>query len=321
MYGPPKEVVYDSILWAEATLQFEDLKEVFQGDKQLTRHVHGDMYFVSSIWERNNVRYSGIHELDDSASIIRNTGVNLDNYEWTNIMRKTDTISAALFGSQTVKGEKRNSPKNEVQMWTYKWSVNEVDVVDDHPLHFFSEQDARKNAEAKKPLGKKSDKIQLHVSSEFKVRPRETLQMKMVVIEVVRNLIHEYKLQSCEGCQNDPVSPGQKSHMGDGGCLDPTVSTNDIAAEVWKVLKPEDLMVVYNAVCRHLCVSPHGSGLLAAAAIEWSCTDRISDIIDGIYPPQKSADETSLDVNQPLLNIVRGASKIMCVKVELSKRF
>ena len=81
-YGPPKSAEYDTTVWAEATLQFNDWKEFFQNDRPTKRAVYKDYYFVSSIWARNNVRYSGIHRLNTLGEIIPKTGVNLDNYEW-----------------------------------------------------------------------------------------------------------------------------------------------------------------------------------------------------------------------------------------------
>ena len=101
-----KEAEYDNTVWVEAMIQFDDCKEVFTTTKPLKSHVFCNMYFVSSIWERNNMRYSGINKLDGSSDIIQRTGVNLDNYEWNNIMRKDDDINVALFGPQAEKGMK-----------------------------------------------------------------------------------------------------------------------------------------------------------------------------------------------------------------------
>ena len=158
-------------------MQFDDWKELFTTTKPVKSHVFGDMYFISSIWERNNMRYSGIHKLDGSSDIIARTGVNLDNYEWNNVMRKADDINVALFRPQAEKGVKQNAPENELQMWTYIWSVNGKKIEAKPQLEFFSEEDARKNAELCKLILKKNDKAELEVSSEYKKCPEETLQM------------------------------------------------------------------------------------------------------------------------------------------------
>ena len=176
-YGPVKEAEYDTTAWVEAMIQFDDWKEVFTTTKPMKSHVFGDMYFVSSIWERNNMRYSGIHKLDASSNIIQRTGVNLDNYEWNNVMRKADDINMALFGPQAEKGVKQSAPENELQMWSYIWSVNGKKIEAKPQLEFFSEEDAHKNAELHKPVTKKNDKAELEVSSEYKKHPQETMQM------------------------------------------------------------------------------------------------------------------------------------------------
>ena len=80
------------------------------------------------------MRYSGIHKLDASSDIIQRTGVNLDNYEWNNIMRKADDINVALFGPQAEKGMKQSAPENELQMWSYIWSVNGMKIEAKHNL-------------------------------------------------------------------------------------------------------------------------------------------------------------------------------------------
>ena len=60
-YGPPKEAMYDTTVWAEAGLQFDEWLKSFRSDNPVKKHMLGDMYFISSVWERNGMRYSGIH--------------------------------------------------------------------------------------------------------------------------------------------------------------------------------------------------------------------------------------------------------------------
>ena len=113
-YGPSKIAVYNTTVWAEATLDFEQWKEIFKSDKAVKSFVYSDYYFVSSIWSKNNVRYSGIHHLNDCGEIIPKTGLNLNNYKWVNVMKKVEEINIALYGPQGKKGEKRRVSPNEV---------------------------------------------------------------------------------------------------------------------------------------------------------------------------------------------------------------
>ena len=63
---------------------------------------------------------------------------------------------------------KQSAPENELQMWSYIWSVNGKKIEAKPQLEFFSEDDAHKNAELHKPVTKKNDKAELEVSSEYK---------------------------------------------------------------------------------------------------------------------------------------------------------
>ena len=46
-YFPPKEVMYDTTVWAEAGLQFDEWLESFRSVNPVKKHVNGDMYFIS----------------------------------------------------------------------------------------------------------------------------------------------------------------------------------------------------------------------------------------------------------------------------------
>ena len=90
------------------------------------------------------MRYSGIHMLDGNLDIIPKSGVNLDNYEWSNVNHKSDDINVALYGPQAAKGVKHNAPENELQVWMYQWSVNGK-KINSKQLEFYSEADAHKD--------------------------------------------------------------------------------------------------------------------------------------------------------------------------------
>ena len=110
-YGSPKEMMYDATVWAEAGLQFDEWLESFRTVNPVMKHVIGDMYLISSVWERNTVRYSGIHMLDGNSDNIPKSGVNFDNYQWGNVIHKSDEINVALYGPQAAKGVKHKSSR------------------------------------------------------------------------------------------------------------------------------------------------------------------------------------------------------------------
>ena len=326
-YTPPKVAVYDTTIWAEAVLQFENWKEAFCGSEPVKALVFEDYYFVSSIWEKNGIRYSGIHRMNDESEIIPRTGVNLDNYEWKNVMKKAEDINIALYGPQAAKGQKRSSPGNELEMWSCGWLLNGVEVETfPYKLEFFSEEEARKFGEQFKPSKKaKTDNLQLCVVSEYKKRPEETTQMKIGMVEIVRLCIEWCRKKFCEACQLDPPAPGQKAHMKSGGCLDPAVDgVIEYTEDIMAAIAVEDLVAVYNTVCRFLAISPQGSALLAKGAKTWICNDEMFDLMrayeSGSVDPIDVEDPALCRENGPLRRIVRGVIADLKVDERIGNR-
>ena len=133
---------------------------------------------------------------------------------------------------------------------SYIWSANGKKIKAKPQLEFFSEEDACKNAELHKPVTKKNDKAELEVSSEYKKHPQETVQMQMVLFEVIKPLINELRYCNCEACQTSPQVTGQKGHMKTGGCLDPEFEWVDAyIQQAWGMIDVSDLVTVYNTVC------------------------------------------------------------------------
>ena len=287
-YGPPKIAVYDTTVWAEATLQFNEWKECFKHDRPLKRAVYNDYYFVSSIWAKNDVRYSGIHRLNVLGEILPKTGINLDNYEWINVMKKVEEINVCLYGLQATQGEKRAS-LNEVQVWAYKWLLNgePVEVKDDKAgaystLKFYTEEEARKTGDFGKPNKKlkKEDELVMEVTSEYVERPNELLQMRMILHHVAKACADISSCMNCAACQNQPPSAGQVSHMQVGGCLynkEFRDYGDELTETVYGVIEPDDLIVLYNIICKKLDVAYSSSALMAKAIMAWLPRSVVAD--------------------------------------------
>ena len=288
-YGPPKIAVYDTTVWAEATLQFNGWKEYFQNDEPVKHTVHKDYFFVSSIWARNNVRYSGIHRLNASGEIILKTGINLDNYEWINVMKKEEEINIYLYGLQAVRGEKHASV-NKVQVWAYKWLLNgePVEVKNNNiagaysTMQFYTEEEARKQGHFGKPdlKLKNGDELVMEVSSEFVDHPNELLQMRMILQYVAKKCADISHEMNCAACQNKPPSAGQVSHMQAVGCLyneEFQDYGNELTDAVYSVIEPDDLIALYNIVCKKLDVLYTSSALMAKAIMAWLPSSVVAD--------------------------------------------
>ena len=175
--------------------------------------------------------------------------MNLDYYEWSNVIHKSDDINVALYGAQAAKGIKSNGPENELQVWMHQRSMNGK-KINGKQLEFYSEADARKDAELHKPLAKTKDKVELEVNSEYRQRPAETMQMRMVLFEIMKRLIDKHKYHNCEGCNLSPPVSGQKALMKMGGCLDEGMNfAEQYIQQSWAIVEPGDLVAVYNPVC------------------------------------------------------------------------
>ena len=317
-------------MWAEATLDFEKWKEVFKSDKAVKSFVYGDYYFVSSIWSKNNVRYSGIHHLNDREEIIPKTGLNLDNYEWVNVMKKVEEINIALYGPQGKKGEKRHVSPNEVQMWSYIYLLNGEEVKTEEPaLSYYSESEARNAAELNEPhlKLKDTDNLETKLVSEYTVCPSEFLQMRMVLHQIVRGGVSMIRAMKCPACQLSPPSPSQKDHMVSGGCMDDNgYDPEQYVDIVMSVIKPEDLVALYNTICRSLEIYPGQSRMMADGILAWLPRKDIVETVELEYELSWDEDKkcTSISVlshkNSPLLDVVREVYHDLNFSADLDKR-
>ena len=128
----------------------------------------------------------------------------------------------------------------------YEWSVNGKKIAVNPQVKFFSEADAELN----KPLVKSKDKVELVVTNEYKRRPSETMQMRMILFEVMKVLINDHKYRNCKVRQLSPPANDQKAHMKIGGCLDESLNAAaEYIEQVWFIVALAYLVAAYNTVC------------------------------------------------------------------------
>ena len=269
--------MYDTTTWLKAKLQFNDWKKCFQSYDPVKYLVHEDYYFVSSIWDRNNVRYSGIHRLNNFGQIIPKTGINLDNFEWINLMRKSDEIIVALYGDASLKGEKKCM--NEVQVHSYKWFLNGEEVKDESAnMKYYTEEEALR--QSKKPFLKlkTDDVLQKELISGYIQQPSEILIMRMVLHQIVKGCIEVNRHMNCAACQ-EKTFPELIKHTKPGGCLSDS-DFSKCTPFIYNIIEPEDLTRVYNAVCEKMKIPFTVSDVLAKAILAWIPIDEVSKTID-----------------------------------------
>ena len=320
MDGLPKSVTYNTMTWAEATLQFPEWLHALEGEAPVKYHVVDNMYFISSIWKQNGRRYSGIHELVNGNQVKPNTGVNLDNFEWRVIINRVEEINVALYGAQAKRGEKRDPSDSNVEMWTWAWFVNDKEVASSPDLkHYFSEEDARAEGDMNKPKklksGKKED-LQLRVKSTYLKRPSETDQMMLCLLEMIHGGVDSRKVSMCEACSCG--ADDQKSHMMPGGCLDEEINHHDVHfVKVKNAIRVQDLVVLYNTVCRILGVSPQGSSMLAKAALAYLQNE---DLLSMLLEDEKYFTKEGNGCKYPLAQLIRREYLDLGLKEKVGER-
>ena len=86
-----------------------------------------DMYLVSHIWGEYQRRYTGIHGFDLMGNVKTNTGVNLDDDEWSMLTHNFVSIKEALNGKKDALKNIFTRPKedlNIVRVYKAEWYLN-----------------------------------------------------------------------------------------------------------------------------------------------------------------------------------------------------
>lgn len=281
--GRDKSAEYSTLVWAEACMQFDEWYNLFDTDSAEKKLVAEDYFFISSKWEKNGYRYSGIHRFNEKNEIISNTGVNLDNYEWKQVFKSCDEINIALYGPQAAKGSKRKG--NEVQYWTFGWFLNGKELNADvkvKKIRYFTEEGALKEGRECTPSRspKEGDKLELRTETSFMPKPSETVLMKICLIRYLTAGVDILKTNACEACNADPFPlPSQIDHMKHRGCCSDTDFVEEFTDEVLKHVDEKYLALVYGFACRELQMSSYGSSVLAKAAKEYIPIENLKDIL------------------------------------------
>ena len=245
-------------------------------------------------------------------------------------MKKVEEINIALYGPQGKKGEKRHVSPNKVRMWSYIYLLIGDEVKTEEPaLSYYSEAEARRVAELNEPdlKLKDTDDLEMKLVSEYTAHPSEFLQMRMVLHQIVRggvSLIHALR---CPACQLSPPSTSQKDHMVSAGCMDDNgYNAEQYVDVVMSVMKPEDLVALYNTVCRLLEIYPGQSRIIAEGILAWLPRKDIIETMELEYELSWDADKkcTSNSVlaheNNPLLDVVHKIYHDMNFSADFDKR-
>ena len=215
-------------------------------------------------------------------------------------------------------------------MWSYVYFLNGEEVKTEEPaLSYYSESEARNAAELNEPdlKLKDTDNLDMKFVSEYTTRPSQFLQMRMVLHQIVRGGFSLISSMKCPAYQLTPPSPSQKDHMVSTGYMDDDGYDPEKYVDVlMSVIKPEDLVALYNTVCRSLEISPGQSRILAEGILAWLGRKDIVETVELEYELSWDEDRkcTSNSVlsheNSPLLDVVCWVYHDMNFSADLDKR-
>ena len=174
---------------------------------------------------------------------------------------------------------------------------------------------------------KDTDNLDMKFVSEYTTPPSQFLQMRMVLHQIVRGGVSLIRSIKCPASQLTPPSPSQKDHMVSTGCMDDDGYDPEKYVDVlMSVIKPEDLVALYNTVCRSLEISPGQSRILAEGILAWLGRKDIMETVELEYELSWDEDRkcTSNSVltheKSPLLDVVHGVYHDMNFSADLDKR-
>lgn len=218
-----KTVHYDGNIWRLAESKFPAIDEASELGLDCKLHLTDNFYLISSIFCKNNKRYTGIHELTDDERIAYNTGVNLENSEWSKLTVNFHKVMEFLGKRHTnveVRPRKRavdfDCNTSNVKMYTWVWQLDGKDVqMDATSSQFYCEDFARSEAQKYFPdkLFNEGD-LSCKIKSFSVPTPESTEIMKIVYLKQLFNQIHKLQESDKESDSLEEVEKFEK-HFGE----------------------------------------------------------------------------------------------------------
>ena len=81
-----KKVRYPAKTWFAAEKFFKVVSGAQEKGTNVKLNVDGDMFLISNVWTYNHQRYTGIRQVNGLNYVASNSGVNLDDDEWSVLM-------------------------------------------------------------------------------------------------------------------------------------------------------------------------------------------------------------------------------------------
>ena len=81
-----KKVKYEAKTWLAAERYFKTVSNAQVKGTNAKLNIIGDMFLITNDWAYNKQRYTGIHQVNNLNYVISDSGVNLDDDEWSILM-------------------------------------------------------------------------------------------------------------------------------------------------------------------------------------------------------------------------------------------
>ena len=276
-----KKVKYEAKTWLAAEKYFKTVSNAQAKGTNAKLNIIKDMFLITNVWAYNKQRYTGIHQVNNLNYVISDSGVNLDDDEWSILVDNFKGIKDILGGKKAhLRGVKRKCDMNdEVTVYTLKWFLG-MKLLNLGPLvEYYSEEDARNTGMAMEPQAghdfPKGLGLPMLEINEHQRQPMDEVDMMYLIFlyTIDRNIQKKVKDQ-CEACHVQ--SNAQSDHCKSGNCLDEDF---DYIEMFYKTVKEElntcDLVNIFDVVCMQMNVKLVNSKILAKAAIKWVADDLI----------------------------------------------
>ena len=148
-----KKVRYPAKTWFAAEKFFKVMSGAQEKGTNVKLNVDGDMFLISNVWTYNKQRYTGIHQVNGLNYVASNSGVNLDDDEWSVLMDNFQAMKDLLSGKKAqLWGVKRKFEESDtITVFTPKWFIGMKELIMGPSVDYFSEDDARNAGMAMKP--------------------------------------------------------------------------------------------------------------------------------------------------------------------------
>ena len=260
-----KKVKYEAKTWLATERYFKTVSNAQAKVTNAKLNIIRDMFLITNVWAYNKQRYTGIHQVNNLNYVISNSGVNLDDDEWSILMDNFKEIKDILDGKKAhLRGVKRKCDMNdEVTVYTLKWFLGMKPLNLGPSVEYYSEEDSHNagmamESQAGHDFPKGSGLPMLKID-EHQHQPMDEVDMMYLIFlyTIDRNIQKKVKDQ-CEACRVQ--SNAQSDHCQSGNCLDEDF---DYIEMFYKTKKDElntcDLVNIFDVVCMQMNVKPVNS--------------------------------------------------------------